>query len=177
MNVGPALCPACGRNDDCQRINALLMNETRYVTRQSSGSPWGNPWSRRSSWNRTPQRYTTTSVSGLAMRLGPPGRPWPRIDRYFWLSAGIGSALGFITNIGSGPIWAAFWSGLLGAGVGYGIIIFRNWQNLKKVWGQHQGRLAQYGESYYCSRDDLCFMPGHHSASPEQFKAWLFQYQ
>lgn len=177
MNTTPVTCPTCGKNDSSQRINSLLMNQTRYVTRQSYGSNWGNPWNRRNSWNRYPQSYTTTSVSGLAVRLTPPGRPWPAIDKYFWFSVGISAALGFITNLGRSPIWAAIWSGILGAGVGYGIVLFRNWQNIKKVWAQHQGRLVQYGESYYCSRDDICYMPGHHAASPEQFKAWLFQYQ
>lgn len=178
MSQGPAQCPVCGSGDRSQRINALLTSNTRYVTRQNNGFGNGNPFNfNRRRYNNYPSTYQTTTVTGIAMRLAPPGSPWPAIDRWFWGTIGISAALGLITNIGSSPIWGMISSALVGAVVGYGIVLFRNWDRFKSVRKQHQGRLVQYGESYYCERDDVCYMPGNYSASPEHYKAWLFQYQ
>ena len=178
MVQNPSQCPICGSSDKSQRINALLTTNTRYVTRQNTNFNNGNPFNfNRRRYNNYPNQYQTTTVSGLAVRLSPPGSPWPAIDRWFWGTIGVSAALSLLTNLRTSPIWSMIWGALLGAILGYGVVLFRNWDAFQRARKQHQGRLAQYGESYYCERDDVCFMPGHHSASPEQFKAWLFQYQ
>lgn len=175
MTQGPIQCPVCGRADSCQRISAIVGNGTRTsVTQQSFFSAWANNYGRRGII--VPQRYTTQSVSGVSQRLAAPGKPLLPLDRNFWTSVAISAGLGFVINVGGSPISGALTSGILG-GIGYYIFnTVRNWGHLQKARQMHQGRLAQYYESYYCKRDDVCFMPGVYFAQPEQFKNWLFQY-
>ena len=175
MNQGPITCPLCGRSDSSQRVSAIVGNGTRTsVTQQSYFSAMANNRNRHG-WV-VPQKYTTNSTSGVAMRLRAPGRPWPAIDKNFWRVVGISAAFGALLNIYSSPISGALACALLGAVGSYVFSVIQNWQAIKRSWGIHQGRLAQYYQSYYCKRDDICFMPGVFHAQPESYKAWLFQY-
>lgn len=112
----------------------------------------------------------------MTTRLAAPGRPWPKLGKDFWVSVGISAGIGFLINIFGSPLSGAIGSALLGGAIFYVFNLYRNWPQLQKAWAMHQGRMVQYYESYYCKRDDVCFMPGIYSAQPEQFKAWLFQY-
>jgi hypothetical protein len=112
----------------------------------------------------------------MTSRLAAPGKPWPRLGKDFWSAVAISAGVGFVINIFSSPIAGAIGAAFLGGVVFYIVNLARNWTSLQKTWQVHQGRIFQYYESYYCKRDDVCFMPGVYSAQPEQYKAWLFQY-
>jgi hypothetical protein len=168
-------CPVCGRADGSQRVSALVGNGTRTsVTQQSFFSAWAN--NRNNHGLIVPNRYTTNSTSGVAMRLRAPGKPWPALDKNFWMSVGISAGLGLLLNIGTSPLGGAISGALLGGAASYIFTVIQNWQALKRAWRMHEGRLVQYYGSYYCRRDDVVFMPGVYSAQPEQYKVWLFQY-
>jgi hypothetical protein len=137
-------------------------------------SAWAN--NRNRSGFVVPQKYSTTSVSGVSSRLSAPGKPWPGLDINFWRSAGVSAAIGFVINLGTSPLGGAIMGGILGGAGWYVLNLFRNWGSVKRTWQIHEARVSQYYESYYCKRDDVCFMPGLYSAQPEQYKSWLFQY-
>jgi hypothetical protein len=175
MSQGPLNCPLCGRADSCQRISAIVGNGTRTsVTQQSFFSAWAN--NRNNHGFVVPQKYTTNSTSGVSMRLRAPGRPWPRLTRNFWYSVAISAGIGFVINIFNGAVGGAIAGGILGGIGSYILTCVQNWKSITEAWRIHEGRLGQYYGSYYCKRDDVCFMPGIYAAQPEQYKAWLFQY-
>jgi hypothetical protein len=161
-------CPVCGNIDASAIILSLISSQTQITTGKSYDlNKFGlreNPF-----FASTEHRFQSESV--LVKRLSPPGKPWPKLGRYFWIGLGLCIILDILLDHGA---W--FVGILFGLVAGFLANLMANWKSTSRAWTIHAARLGQYAGSYYCSRDDVCFMPGYPAQRPESFQAWLFQY-